>query len=98
MTTLNRYNKGLGDARVSQFHGVSVYMYFYDHAPPHFHAMYGDDEAVITIVPPSILFGNLPRNFLKRVLSWTGLHQAEQLVDWQLAQRGQPLNPIPPPP
>jgi hypothetical protein len=30
---------------VSRFFGVSIRMYFDDHNPPHFHAVYGDAEA-----------------------------------------------------
>jgi hypothetical protein len=82
--------------RISQFHGVSVYMYYMDHAPPHFHAMHGDDEAVITVTPPSLHQGALPGNALRRVLRWAGLHQAALMANWQLAQQGQPLNQIPP--
>lgn len=82
--------------RISQFHGVSIYMYFQDHAPPHFHAMQGDDEALITITPPSLYRGTIPPSSLKRVVAWAALNQAALLVDWQLAQSGQQLNPIPP--
>jgi hypothetical protein len=71
-------------------------MCFMDHATPHFHAMHGDDEAVITIVPPGVHQGSLPRNSLKMVLTWAALHQTELLANWQLAQSGQPLDPIPP--
>jgi hypothetical protein len=82
--------------RISQFHGVSIYMYYFDHTPPHFHAMHGDDEAVITINPPALHQGTLPGSALRRVLQWVSLHQAALLDNWQLAQAGQPLNQIPP--
>jgi hypothetical protein len=29
---------------LSRFYGVRITMNFVDHAPPHFHATYGDDE------------------------------------------------------
>ena len=35
--------------RISEFFGILIYMYFEDHAPPHFHAFYGKDEALISI-------------------------------------------------
>ncbi|HZW33848.1 MAG TPA: DUF4160 domain-containing protein [Isosphaeraceae bacterium] len=35
--------------RVSQFYGIAIYMYYNDHAPPHFHAEYAEDEALFTI-------------------------------------------------
>lgn len=31
---------------ISSFFGVVIYMYFNDHSPPHFHAEYGEFEAV----------------------------------------------------
>jgi len=82
--------------RISQFHGVSIYMYYSDHPPPHFHAISGDEEAVIAVNPPGVLQGSLPRSALRRVLEWAALHQAALLENWQLARSGQPLNQIPP--
>jgi len=35
-------------------------MYFDDHNPPHFHALYGDDEPWINIKTLAILSGRLP--------------------------------------
>lgn len=34
---------------VSRFFGIAIYFYFNEHAPPHFHAIYGDDEAIYEI-------------------------------------------------
>lgn len=28
--------------KISEFFGIYIYMYFEDHAPPHFHALYGE--------------------------------------------------------
>jgi len=36
---------------ISQFLGILIRMYFNDHAPPHFHALYNEHEAVIRIEP-----------------------------------------------
>ena len=35
--------------RISEFYGIVIYMYYSDHAPPHFHAIYGQFEAEILI-------------------------------------------------
>ena len=35
--------------RISQFYGIAVYMYYRDHAPPHFHAIYGEYDAEVEI-------------------------------------------------
>jgi hypothetical protein len=82
--------------RISQFHGVSIYMYYSDHPPPHFHAMHGDDEGLSSISLPDLHRGYLPGSVLKRVLEWAELHQTALLDNWRLAQTGQPLNQIPP--
>ena len=34
---------------VSDFYGIAIYMYYSDHAPPHFHAEYAGDEVEIEI-------------------------------------------------
>ncbi len=34
---------------VSRFYGIVIRMYFADHFPPHFHAEYGEREALIGI-------------------------------------------------
>lgn len=33
--------------RICQFYGIAIYLYYRDHAPPHFHAIYGEYEAVV---------------------------------------------------
>lgn len=32
-----------------RFYGIVIRMYFADHGPPHFHASYGGDEALVSI-------------------------------------------------
>ena len=34
---------------ISRFLGIVIAMYYRDHAPPHFHALYGEYEATINI-------------------------------------------------
>ena len=46
---------------ISAFFGVVIYMYFNDHSPPHFHAEYGEFEAVYAIEKLDILRVHLPR-------------------------------------
>jgi len=45
---------------ISRFLGIIIVMYYNDHAPPHFHAKYGDFEAVIAIESGEIVEGRLP--------------------------------------
>jgi hypothetical protein len=82
--------------RISSFHGVDIYMYYNDHLPPHFHAMYGDDEALISFNPAQLYRGTLAAKILKLVLQWAGLHPTELDDNWQRARTGQALQPIAP--
>ena len=82
--------------RISLFYGIAVYMYFRDHAPPHFHAIYAEHDAQIEIATGKIIEGKLPRRVRSLVKQWTELHRAALLADWDLARAEQTLEPIPP--
>jgi len=82
--------------RISQFYGMSIYMYYQDHAPPHFHAIYGEFEAVIDIRDSSLVEGELPKRALKLVTEWARLHRAELLENWRLARASEPLEKVEP--
>jgi hypothetical protein len=81
--------------RISQFHGIAIYMYYRDHAPPHFHAIYGEFEAVVEIATANQLDGQIPRKAWAVVREWAQLRRAELDEDWGLAQTGRPLKWIP---
>ncbi len=82
--------------RLSYFYGIAVYMYFRDHAPPHFHAIYADWEAVMGIRSRRVLQGGLPTRALALVREWARIHEAELLDAWANAASEGPLRPIPP--
>lgn len=81
---------------LSRFFGIVIRMFYKDHAPPHFHAVYGSAEAQIGISPIRVLNGQLPRRALSMVFEWTALHQHELLKDWELAAQELPLQFIDP--
>lgn len=82
--------------RISQFYGIAVYMYYRDHAPPHFHAIYGEFEAEIEIASAATMAGELPRKARGLVEEWAAAHRDELQRNWDLARAGQPLDPIEP--
>jgi hypothetical protein len=82
--------------RLSQFYGIAIYIYYRDHAPPHFHAIYGEHEAAFQIATGTVLAGQLPRRARALVGDWLAAHRAELLQDWDLAAANQPLLPVPP--
>jgi hypothetical protein len=80
--------------RISAFYGIVITMYSSDHAPPHFHARYGEYEAQIVIATGEPLAGYLPTRALRLVREWAVLHTTELQADWELAQARQPLASI----
>jgi hypothetical protein len=74
---------------ISVFFGIFIRMYFNDHAPPHFHAIYGEHEVVIVIENLEIMEGSLPRRALGLVREWAGLHRDELRTDWELCRARQ---------
>ncbi len=46
---------------ISAFYGILIQMFWKDHAPPHFHALYAEYEAVVDIRTPQVIDGSLPR-------------------------------------
>jgi hypothetical protein len=58
-------------------------MYYGDHPPPHFHAAYGEHEAIIGIDSLAVIAGGLPARALGLVIEWAALRQQELLQAWQ---------------
>lgn len=81
---------------ISQFFGILIHMYWDEHAPPHFHAKYGEYHALVDIRRLIVIEGELPRRAAMLVLDWAELHRAELLEDWELCQLKQHPKPIRP--
>jgi len=82
--------------KISQFFGIVIYMYFRDHAPPHFHAQYGEFEGLIGIDSRTLIQGNLPPRVLGLVMEWASLYSKELSKSWEAASKGSPPHKIPP--
>ena len=54
---------------ISTFFGVVIQMFWTEHGPPHFHAIYAKHEAIIDIRELRVTRGALPRRALARVLA-----------------------------
>ncbi|MEX0600970.1 MAG: DUF4160 domain-containing protein [Rhodothermales bacterium] len=53
---------------LSRFYGIVIRMFFDDHNPPHFHARYGGDEAIVSISNLSVVAADLAG---ERVISFS---------------------------
>jgi hypothetical protein len=76
---------------ICTFYGILIRMFYDDHAPPHFHAAYGDQKAVIQIETLAVMKSNMSRRALGFVLEWAELHQDALRENWQRTQSGVPL-------
>jgi len=72
---------------VSRFLGMVISIFFDDHNPPHFHVLYNEYEAQISINDLAVLKGNLPSKALGLVMEWANLHKEELLKNWNMVQK-----------
>ena len=59
--------------RISEFYGIVIWLYRADHAPPHFHAQYGEHWAKVAIDDARLLEGSLPARARRMVREWSVL-------------------------
>ena len=74
--------------RISEFFGIVIYLYFNDaerHSKPHFHAKYGEFEAVYSLPDGDLLAGSLPKRQERLVQGWTALRASELEHAWDRA-------------
>ena len=81
---------------ISTFFGILIQMYWEDHAPPHFHALYAEHEALVDIRTLDVIRGAMPRRALALILEWAQEHRAELIEDWELCSRRQSPKKIEP--
>jgi hypothetical protein len=82
---------------ISRFYGIIIRMFFADHAPPHFHAVYQGHQVEVNIETLEIIAGQMPRRALALVLEWASLHRPELRQAWALASQNQQpisINPL----
>ena len=76
---------------ISTFLGVTVRMYYADHAPPHVHVAYQGHEALVAIEDGRVIEGGLPRRVGAVVAQWCHDHGEELAQNGSRAQTLQPL-------
>ena len=81
---------------ISVFYGILIQMFWNEHAPPHFHALYGEHEALIDLRDLSVMRGSLPRRAMNLVTEWATDHRDDLMEDWNLCRQLQPPKPVEP--
>ncbi len=82
---------------LSKFLGISIYMYIDDHNPPHFHAKYGEYEAIYDLNERAFIEGYLPTKQARFVLAWADMHKEELCENWDNLKNGKDaikINPL----
>ena len=71
---------------LSRFLGITIYMLFNDHNPPHFHVEYGEYKASISINDLALLNGDLPSRIHGYVIEWASMHKQELIENWNMVR------------
>jgi len=77
---------------VARFYGIVIKIFFGDHPPPHFHALYGEYVGVFSIESMEIIEGDLPERARKLVTEWGAEYRQDLLTMW----RTQEFRKLPP--
>ena len=78
---------------VARFYGIVIKVFFGDHPPPHFHAIYGEYVALVEIESLEVIEGDLPNRAQKLVLEWAALYQQDLMQMWN-SQEFRKLPPL----
>jgi len=81
---------------ISRFYGIVIRMYFNNHAPPPFHALYGGAEAEVAVSPVALRSGRLPPRAIALVVEWALLHEQELMENWRRSHADEPAQKVAP--
>ena len=78
---------------VARFYGIIIKLFFGDHPPPHFHAVYGEYVGLFDLNTLEMFEGDLPSRAHRLVLEWAKTNQSELLEMWN-SQEFRKLPPL----
>jgi phosphomannomutase len=81
---------------ISRFYGIVIAMFYDEHNPPHFHAVYGKHKVAIRLDNFAVLSGKFPPRALGLVIEWAMLHKEELEKAWEKLLAQEPLFKINP--
>lgn len=62
---------------IARFYGIVIKLFFGDHLPPHFHAIYGEYVGLFNIDTLEMIEGDLPNRAVKLVIEWAMIYKTE---------------------
>ena len=82
--------------QISFFFGITIYVQFLDHNPPHIHAIYNACKASYRIDTAEMTAGKMTPRADRLIREWIELRRSELMKVWELASKGQQVFPVPP--
>ncbi len=61
---------------------IKILIFYYDHSPPHFHAIYNEFEELITIQDLETLRGEIPSRQKRKLMIWAHTNKEFLIVKW----------------
>ena len=68
---------------ITRFYGIIIKLFFGDHPPPHFHAIYGEFVGLFNIDTLEMIEGDLPKRAKKLVIEWAKRNTKELKEMWE---------------
>jgi hypothetical protein len=81
---------------LARFYGIIIRMFYNDHAPPHFHAVYAGQQVQINIATLQVMHGSMRARALEMTLEWAAQHRVELQEAWNRASQNQTPDKIAP--
>ncbi|MCL1920991.1 MAG: DUF4160 domain-containing protein [Kiritimatiellaeota bacterium] len=81
---------------ISMFYGISIYINFSEHNPPHFHAWHAGRKGTFSIKTGELLNGEMSQRDTKLIAAWAELYRKELMLNWNIARKHGVLIPIKP--
>ncbi len=68
---------------ITRFYGIVIKIFFNDHNPPHFHAVYGEYNGYFDINTLEMIEGDLPRKAQALIREWAESYQDDMMNMWE---------------
>jgi hypothetical protein len=67
---------------ICRFYGILIKMYFNDHLPPHFHAIYNEFNGIFDLNTLEMIEGDLPNKAIKLIKEWAQNYKPDLTRMW----------------
>ena len=67
---------------ITRFYGIVIKLFFGDHPPSHFHAVYGEHIGLFNIDTQEMIEGDLPPRAKKLVKEWAKIYEPDLKKMW----------------